>query len=71
MSFAVALVVTAVAVVASGAFAAGGRLQLYLVNSGDQSSVYNESMTVDGNCDQYFNATSLSTPMRSRRAKVG
>ena len=61
MSLAVALVVTAVAVVVSGAFAAGGRLQLNLVNSGTQSSVYNESMTADGNCDQYLKATSLST----------
>jgi hypothetical protein len=61
MSFAIALVVTAAAVIVSGAFAAGGRLQLYLVNAGPDSSVYNESVTVDGNCDQVFKATSLST----------
>ena len=52
---------TAVAVTVSGAFAAGGRLQLYLVNSGPQTAVYNESSAVDGNCNRISKAASLST----------
>jgi len=61
MSLGVALAVVTAALIASGAFAAGGRLELYLVNSGPQSAVYNDSSTVDGDCDQYTRATSLST----------
>jgi hypothetical protein len=61
MSFAVALVVTALAVIVSGAFAAGGRLQLYLVNSGPDTAFYNESVTVDGDCEQIARPASLST----------
>ena len=61
MSLGLALAVVTAALIASGALAAGGRLELYLVNSGPQSAVYNDSSTVDGNCDQFTRATSLST----------
>ena len=44
-----------VAVVASGAASAfgggGGRLQLYLVNSGPDTRFYNDSAAADGDCN--------------------
>jgi hypothetical protein len=40
---------------------AGGRLQLYLVNSGPDTSFYNESVPTDGNCSPITKPGSLST----------
>ena len=62
-----------VAVVALGAASAfgggGGRLQLYLVNSGPDTRFYNDSAAADGNCNSIpAKAASLSlTPGTSRQ----
>jgi hypothetical protein len=55
------LALVAVALAATSAFGGGGRLQLYLVNSGHPSSFYNDSASSDGNCDRIDLASSLST----------
>jgi hypothetical protein len=58
----------AVAVGATSAFGGGGRFQLYLVNAGPASSVYNDSATADGTCGQFTTPSSLSTmPGTGRR----
>jgi len=54
------LVTLALSLAMASAFAAGGRLQLYLVNSGPDTTFYNESMNTDGNCDPYLKPASLS-----------
>lgn len=60
--FALATVaLVAVALAATSAFGGGGRLQLYLVNSGPSSSFYNDSSSSDGNCSRIDLASSLST----------
>lgn len=51
-----------VALAATSAFGGGGgRLQLYLVNSGPTSGFYNDSLTTDGGCGRLALASSLST----------
>lgn len=54
------LVTIALSLTIASAFAAGGRLQLYLVNSGQNTTFYNESVPADGNCDPYLKPASLS-----------
>jgi hypothetical protein len=54
------LVTLALSLAIASAFAAGGRLQLYLVNSGPDTTFYNESMNTDGDCDPYLKPASLS-----------
>lgn len=58
---AAALLAVALGLTIASAFAAGGRLDLNLVNAGPDTTVYNESMAVDGNCDSYSKPGSLST----------
>lgn len=55
------LVALALSLTATSAVAAGGRLQLNLVNSGPSTAFYNESITTDGNCSQIAKPASLST----------
>ncbi len=55
------LALAVVALGATSAFGGGGRLQLYLVNSGPSSSFYNDSSSSDGNCGRTDLASSLST----------
>ena len=57
----VALALLAICVTASGALAAGGRLQLYLANSGPDTAFYNDSVPLDGDCEQRAKPASLST----------
>ncbi|HYO46488.1 MAG TPA: hypothetical protein VEY33_07350 [Gemmatimonadota bacterium] len=46
--------------IASAFGAGGGRLHLYLVNSGPETAFYNESVGNDGNCDPFQKPASLS-----------
>ena len=55
------LVTVALSLTIASAFGAGGRLQLYLVNSGPATEFYNVSVPVDGNCNQISKRASLST----------
>lgn len=55
------LVTAALSLTLASAFGAGGRLQLYLVNSGAQTTFYNESVPADGDCESYLKPASLST----------
>lgn len=55
------LVTVALSLTIASASGAGGRLQLYLVNSGPDTTVYNESAATDGNCDSFLKPASLST----------
>jgi hypothetical protein len=55
------LALAVVALAATSAFGGGGRLQLYLVNSGPSSSFYNDSLASDGSCGRIDLASSLST----------
>jgi hypothetical protein len=55
------LALVVVALAATSAFGGGGRLQLYLVNSGPSSSFYNDSASTDGDCSRIDLASSLST----------
>jgi hypothetical protein len=55
------LVTVALGVTVASAFGADGRLQLYLVNSGPETTFYNESMVADGDCDPFTKSASLST----------
>jgi hypothetical protein len=61
--------VAAVALSATGAFGkGGGRLELYLVNSGPDSRFYNDSSAADGNCDPVpTKPASLSTSKGTSR----
>jgi hypothetical protein len=60
LAAAAVLVTVALGLTMTSALGAGGRLQLYLVNSGPETTVYNESATTDGNCDSFPKAASLS-----------
>jgi hypothetical protein len=55
------LAIAALCLTLASAFGAGGPLHLYLVNSGPQTTFYNESVPADGNCDSYLKPASLST----------
>jgi hypothetical protein len=59
--FSVALLGTvALTLTLASAFGAGGRLKLYLVNSGPETTVYNDSAATDGDCDSFLTPASLS-----------
>src|SRR6476469_6813946 len=55
------MVLAALALTTASSVGAGGQLQLYLVNSGPETTFYNESSITDGNCDPYTKPGSLST----------
>jgi hypothetical protein len=56
------LVTVALSLTLASALAAEGRLQLHLVNSGPQTTFYNDSVATDGNCDRFdTKSASLST----------
>jgi hypothetical protein len=44
----------------ASALSATGRLQLYLVNSGPDTTFYNDSIPADGDCDPFMKPASLS-----------
>ena len=57
---AAALLAFAFCLAITSALAAGGRLQLNLVNAGPETTFYNDSSAVDGDCDSYTKPGSLS-----------
>lgn len=57
---AVLLVTAALSLTIASALGAGGRLQLYLVNSGPATEFYNDSVPVDGDCGQISKPASLA-----------
>jgi hypothetical protein len=61
LASAAVLVTLALGLTMTSALGAGGRLQLYLVNSGPQTTFYNESVPTDGDCDSFLKPASLST----------